>query len=539
MPLTNKYLKYSPEINLEIFTLIWNKLKSIYKEAYNDSINVRFDEFKAGEFVKLNHDGFLGIYSLISGETKTTVQEILGYDPFIKEEVIPEYVELLEGFDNTCTGKIFNTNQPIPQISGWSKRWTWESIFKNNIQRPYFKPSTKEAFDAQNKPIEKWSVGSYVVFLKDNLQANFRKRGDISEITHFNINTDNITFRDGICNSIDGEFSVVTNLKWFATKSEAEEFAKTLVEPVKDEVKQPLKQAVHCKSLEEYKFLKEKISTFHEDVYSKTNNTVKLDKPNSTWSLGDCKNNNYQILSFQEWCDLNGYKMEKEVKFEVGKWYKYNKWYLKYLRHEGKIFIASEYISDDKSYDKCTLPFGTNDESKVLASIEEIQQYLPDDHPDKIKSNQEFKVGEYIFVMIKDKCYGDILKIISVESDEKDSGIKGTVWIEHENSSFFGGGFRLGSKYRYNEHVRHATPEEINNHLISIGQIPAGEPLNSGIEPNKDGAFKYTTYSGTTHVGKTSTISGPLKMTLSIDDEELPMVNIIKTNTIKQLLNND
>ena len=26
MPLTGKYLKYSPEITLEIFTLIWDKL---------------------------------------------------------------------------------------------------------------------------------------------------------------------------------------------------------------------------------------------------------------------------------------------------------------------------------------------------------------------------------------------------------------------------------------------------------------------------------------------------------------------------------
>ena len=86
---------------------------------------------------------------------------------------------------------------------------------------------------------------------------------------------------------------------------------------------------------------------------------------------------------------------------------------------------------------------------------------------------------------------------------------------------------------------RHATPEEINNHLISIGQIPAGEPLNTGIEPNKDGMFKYTTYAGTIHAGKCSTVSGPLKMTLSIDDEELPIVSIIKTNSIKQLLNND
>ena len=87
--------------------------------------------------------------------------------------------------------------------------------------------------------------------------------------------------------------------------------------------------------------------------------------------------------------------------------------------------------------------------------------------------------------------------------------------------------------------IRHATPEEINNHLISIGQIPAGEPLNNGIEPNKDGMFKYTTGNSYDKDFSTSIVPGPLKMTLSIDDEELPMVNIIKTNSIKQLLNND
>jgi hypothetical protein len=36
----------------------------------------------------------------------------------------------------------------------------------NGWNSKFFKPSTKEAFDAQNKPksIEKWSAGSYVVF---------------------------------------------------------------------------------------------------------------------------------------------------------------------------------------------------------------------------------------------------------------------------------------------------------------------------------------------------------------------------------------
>ena len=51
--------------------------------------------------------------------------------------------------------------------------------------------------------------------------------------------------------------------------------------------------------------------------------------------------------------------------------------------------------------------------------------------------------------------------------------------------------------------------------------------------------FKYTTGNSYDKDFSTSIVPGPLKMTLSIDDEELPMVNIIKTNSIKQLLNND
>ena len=166
-----------------------------------------------------------------------------------------------------------------------------------------------------------------------------------------------------------------------------------------------------------------------------------------------------------------------------------------------------------------------------------------------MKSNQEFKIGEYIFVMMKGMYYRDILKVTSVDPDEKDSGIKGTVWIKHENSSFSGGGFRLGSKYRYNEHVRHATSEEINNHLISIGQIPdliKQEWEKYPFKPLKPGdlEWKIQVPQIETH-GIMWCEPAPMtkdnwknKMILSIDDEELPMVSIIKTNTIKQLLNN-
>jgi len=580
MPLTNKYLKYCPEITFEIFTLVWDKLlENGWKQFANNNIQQAWNEFKTrGSTGDIKNKVFFQHENIIAGyknASEITVQEILGYDPFIKEfvlpeswyirltkdnlniitdwfntfaklnrnpslgsyvgkankntkgvvlengyayfcdskcfdteitfdqfkkyvlketteipkEVIPEYVELLEGFDNTRTGKIFDTKNVIPLMNDWSSLWTWESIFKNDLQRQYFKPSTKEAFDAQNQP------------------------------------------------------------------------------------KQPLKQAVHCKTQEEWDFVTEKLGNDDENWFidpdwgNNKSFCISFEDKNQSQTLDFYQNAGYQILSFQEWCDLNGYKMENEVKFEVEKWYCF-KTHLGDPRKikcsnidEDYVYCSSYSIADMQIY-ACENAWRLNSikhESIKELSIEEIQQYLPEGHPDKIKVNREFKVGDWV-ICIGEK-YGNngelnqLYKIVEIEYEK---------YLRYEKSK---------SLDITQVKVRHATPEEINNHLISIGeiqaepvctntnssrhnscgekygckqdcdecdyyQIPVGEPLNIGIQPTKDGSFKYTTYNGSTFASKVSTVSGPLKMILSIDDEELPMVNIIKTKTVN-LLNND
>ena len=186
---------------------------------------------------------------------------------------------------------------------------------------------------------------------------------------------------------------------------------------------------------------------------------------------------------------------ENKPQFEVGKWYKnlsihsQKNIFGKFLnlRNNNKEFWVSEYIYNGKFR---SIPGWIDYSSETVEiDIEEIQQYLPDNHPDKIKPNQEFKVGDWV-----------------VWGDEYIDTIK-----RHCNS--YSDSWYLSERYNSCSELalRHATPEEINNHLISIGQIPADEPLNTD----------------------------SLKMILSIDDEELPMVSIIKTNSIKQLLNSE
>ena len=114
MPLTGKYLKYSPEITLEIFTLIWDKLKLIFpNEKIYDWVKVwDFDAFKEKGYISIwgSNKYCFGINCCpgLGNYTEATVQEILGYDPFVNKEVIPEYVECMKvATRNTKIGEIF------------------------------------------------------------------------------------------------------------------------------------------------------------------------------------------------------------------------------------------------------------------------------------------------------------------------------------------------------------------------------------------------------------------------------------------------
>ncbi len=86
------------------------------------------------------------------------------------------------------------------------------------------------------KPIEKWSVGSYVVFLIDNLQGNFFKKGELARIYRSEPDDYRIWYSNQNTNNYDSDF-VIENIKWFATLEEAEVFSKSLQPTIKEEWK--------------------------------------------------------------------------------------------------------------------------------------------------------------------------------------------------------------------------------------------------------------------------------------------------------------
>ena len=703
MPLQEKYLKYRPEITLEIFTLIWGKLIDLGFKPAHENISEEFGHFKNEHNSLIIGSNVFNTYTpnCIVREKETTVQEILGYDPFVKDFVLPEkwYIKCtpeskgsldkwagfswkyayiyFDGKYKTWSNNFHNEyaeitfeqfkkyvlKEPIEQpkevipeyaeciglseskVQGWSNHYTIGNIYKLNSKPDYnvtyivgddneewacdfsqFKPSTKEAFDLQNKPkfIEKWSPETYVVCIKE-YSIHF-KVGDVAQIQDgaYKINEDCVDISKSVKNPC---MPFKDCCKWFATKFEAEEFAKTLVEAVKETPiliefpkegyceknsdilkylsktrtiynsckdkekddrlkyvcwnetnywlvydksskqyysftkilgliqmkKQQLKQAVHCKTQEEWDFVTDKFGyKFITNFKLGYNDTININSKTC-----ECKrfydNSNYALLSFQEWCDLNGYKMEKEMVIDescIGKFISFtydNIFYYEALitKNGSDIYLLNNCRSNNdghhnKSVYKYSLYFNDFQDANLL--IKDIK-FL--DKPVEKQSNQEFKAGDYVVITANSNSSINAIGDIGVVGSDiwRNGEIEASVKVKVHNKYD-------GSNYtRFNE-MRHATPEEINQHLISIGQIPdltkqesekyPFKPLKSGdleweIQVPQIKAYGIMWYEPSPMIKD----NWEPKMTLSIDNEELPMVSIIKTNTIKQLLNND
>lgn len=238
---------------------------------------------------------------------------------------------------------------------------------------------------------------------KDRVNNHYNRKYKILKVVDWNYNSTDLIYL-----LIDPDGTYTSFMAKACDASSKEEYE------LQDKPKQPLKQAVHCKTQEEWDFMTKKLGYIWFDCSRwenyRENTCISLNS--ASYGTSDIELKDYQILSFQEWCDLNGYKMEKEVKFEVGKWYKNPKWssdkdFIKCseeLPEDGQIhgsecIFLNEWESEDSSWSFI--------ETCVLASIEEIQPYLPDNHPDKIQTkadpkpefNYKFKIGDVVRIV--------------------------------------------------------------------------------------------------------------------------------------------
>ena len=104
-------------------------------------------------------------YRLATPEEKHWLETCIKENKFVSYEeamksFIPEYVELLPGwsFDEEFVGEIFDTKKDFQEqfkkFKFVSKRTDWKEVLRLNWIPKFFKPSTKEAYDAQFVVIE-------------------------------------------------------------------------------------------------------------------------------------------------------------------------------------------------------------------------------------------------------------------------------------------------------------------------------------------------------------------------------------------------
>ncbi len=117
-------------------------------------------------------------------------------------------------------------------------------------------------------------------------------------------------------------------------------------------------------------------------------------------------------------------KMEKKPQFEVGKWYKgigNDNFIAKYIKTDGFDFISDGFFIHKNKYQSstCNGRIGKY-KNAVECPLSEIQQYLPDGHPDKLVAAQEdnwvfTSKGSFGYGMVE-ADEGKVFKVI--ESDD-------------------------------------------------------------------------------------------------------------------------
>jgi len=179
-------------------------------------------------YEKLKYTGTFGV-KWLTNSIEVPLSEIQQYLPDghmdkirVDKEVIPEYVKCITNHINVgyLYDKIYKVSSSNGDVIGEENKNWYGNI--NGKTTSKFKPSTKEAYDVQNTPKElivKWSVGTYIVFIKDY---------GCSIIGNIDIIVKGKRENTIVCEKERTTTTDLDYVKWFATLEEATNFSKTL-----------------------------------------------------------------------------------------------------------------------------------------------------------------------------------------------------------------------------------------------------------------------------------------------------------------------
>jgi len=320
------------------------------------------------------------------------IEECSGYwTDEMFEEIVPEYYKCDGWLGNMfIDGKIYKTNDGQIKAENSDK-----AVYVSGYPH-IFKPSTKAEFEAQFVPKYIKYVGETSDYrIKDRIYKVVSwKQGNVWVICNLDCGKSYNIYEAGASLCMDSLF-YKSNEYTIVTEQEYLEQGKL--------------------SLQIGQWYRSKANS---KLFIKSTGTCKYDV---IWTVGgfesDYSSNNETLSSWTPLTDLSeiqeylpdGHSDKKPIlpKFEVGKWYKNLGEKQDYMGKFEKL-IGNQWYCSDHIYKRIHQNYGGNLTSEfkfaVKCTSEEIQQYLPTNHPDRVKP-KEWSVGTYA-VVIKDDYLG-------------------------------------------------------------------------------------------------------------------------------------
>lgn len=225
----------------EVEKLGWKYDNNFSSGHSEDHPDLYFNAHRPKDAMKINHFSFSNVYNCTIYNLPQQWDECLKAASELEEET-PEYVKLLSdnyGFKKDDIAKVIAKDNTgyivfVPNRYSYSacrpNVWYYISCTEPSTKEAYKKQQEKVKMQELLKEIEPWTIGTYVVFLKE---YGGNSKGTISSIVRTGertIETEASMFLTGktCCLFKDEE------CEWFPTLQEAEAFSKKLlkVEPI-------------------------------------------------------------------------------------------------------------------------------------------------------------------------------------------------------------------------------------------------------------------------------------------------------------------
>lgn len=313
MDFRNKYLKYKPEITFDIFQKVWDKLiENGYIPIGKYDVERGFGDFKTlycylrtTETHPMNFNCYSVIPALFWVET--TVQEILGYDPFVRGDdfILPEKWYVLV------------TNETVKDINMFKSKTCWkeeaidykavgyEGVGYNSPPKDY----TEITFDQFKKHVLKQEVEKSKEVIPEYVEAlidvsGYFIKGNIYKVE----SSQNIKSCRLISNIKSGSESAGTILLVDLSNNNRFKPSTKSAFDLQNQPKQPLKQAVHCETQEQWDFVIEKLGyEWTAAAWTDYGNNTCVNLEHNGFGTADVAYIGYQILPFSDWCAQNNY----------------------------------------------------------------------------------------------------------------------------------------------------------------------------------------------------------------------------------------